>query len=89
MFDESENGPFEVSLGSKKTYGKKKVPDAPKLYVLKGIWSAYVLCSLSSEFYFVGHKIAADCFENEIKPSLKENYRLQFSQDVALNNVRD
>ena len=43
--------------------------------------------SLSSEFYFIGNKIAADCFKDEITPSLKANDRLKFAQDMALNNV--
>ena len=64
MFDESENGPFEVPPGSTKTYGlKKSVPDAPKLYYLLKNKSACVLCSLSSAFYFIGDKIAADSFK--------------------------
>ena len=34
LFDDSENGPFEVPRGRTKAYDKKSVPDAPKLYVL-------------------------------------------------------
>ena len=47
-----------------------------------------MLCLLSSTVLFVGDKIAADNFRNEITPLLKASYRLKFAQDVTLNNVR-
>ena len=47
-----------------------------------------MFCSLSSIFYFVADKISADCFKDEIKPSLKENYRLKYDQDVTMNSVK-
>ena len=88
LFDESENGPFEVPPRRIKTYdNKKSVPDATKLYVLQENNRACVLFSLSSEFYFIDDKISADCFKDEIKPSLKANCRLKFHQDLALNNL--
>ena len=68
---------------------KKLEADAPKLYVLQENKSTCVFCSLSSAFYFIGDKIAADNFIREITPSLKAEDRLKFSQDVALNHVRD
>ena len=46
-----------------------------------------MFCLLSSSFYFIGDKIAFDCFKDKIKPSLKSNYRLKFSQDVALDRI--
>ena len=39
---------------------KKLEADAPKLYVLQENKSTCVFCSLSSAFYFIGDKIAAD-----------------------------
>ena len=51
--------------------------------------SACVFCSLSSKFYFVDDKISADCFKDKITPSLKSNYRLNFVQDVGMNNLID
>ena len=45
--------------------------------------------SLSSVFYFIGDKIAADIFEYEITPSLKANDGIKFSQDLILNHVID
>ena len=44
LFDESDNGPFEVPPGCTKTYDKKYVPDAPKLYVIQEHNSACVFC---------------------------------------------
>ena len=38
-------------------------------------------------FFSICDKIDADHFEYEITPLLKENDRLKFSQDVALNPV--
>ena len=67
---------------------KKSVPDATNLYFLQKNKSACVLCSVSSEFYFLGDKIIADWFKDEITPSLKSNYWLKLSQDMALNHVR-
>ena len=48
-----------------------------------------MFCSLSSEFYFIGDKIAADCFKDETTPSLQSKDRLKFNQDVALNHIRE
>ena len=50
--------------------------------------NACVICSLSYTFFFVGNKIAADCFKEEIIRSLKSNDRLKFAQDGAFNRVR-
>ena len=44
--------------------------------------------SFLSEFYFIGNKIDADLLKDEITPSLKANYGLKFSQDVASNHAR-
>ena len=57
--------------------------------IFTGNKSSCVLCSLSSAFYFVGDKIVASRFLNESKSSIRENYRLKFSQDAALNHVRE
>ena len=46
-----------------------------------------MICSLSSAFYFIGDKISADCFGDNNTLSLKENDRLKFTQDLALNHV--
>ena len=59
---------------------EKSLPYAPKLYVLQGVESDCVFCSLSSVFYFVGDKIASGYFKDEITPYLKANYRLEYSQ---------
>ena len=47
-----------------------------------------MFCAFSSLFYFIGDRISTEIFEDEITPSLKENDRLKFSQDVELNNMR-
>ena len=45
LFDDSEEGPFEVPPGRKKVFVIiKPLPGDPKLYILKGIKSARVLC---------------------------------------------
>ena len=44
----------------------------------------YVHCHM---IFFICDKIDADHFEYEITTLLKENDRLKFSQDVALNPV--
>ena len=67
---------------------KKSVSGSPKLYVFQGGNSSCVLCSWSSSLYFVGDKISTGIFLNEIRPLLKENYRLKFTQDVAIHHVR-
>ena len=46
-----------------------------------------MLCSLSSAFYSIGDKIAADHFKDQITPSLKANDGLKFSQCVALDHA--
>ena len=46
-----------------------------------------MLCSFSYAFFFIGDKITADRFKDEITPSLRANYRLKFAQDVALNHA--
>ena len=68
-FDESEEGPFEVPA-SCTNFGViiKPVYDAPKLCVFQEINSDCVFCSLSSAFFFVDEKVAADCFKDEIIP---------------------
>ena len=48
-----------------------------------------VFCSFLAVFYFLGDKIAADHFKNEITSLLKANYRLKFAQNVEMNWVRD
>ena len=59
------------------------------LYVLQKNNGDCVFCSFSSGFYFIGDKIDADHFKYEIVPSVKGNGRLKFSQDVAMNRVRE
>ena len=48
-----------------------------------------MFCSFSASLLSIGDKIAADHFKYEITPSLKANYWLKFSQDVALNVVTE
>ena len=48
-----------------------------------------MFCSLLYAFHFVGDKIASDSFKDETTPLLKSNDRLRFSQDVAMNNVKE
>ena len=48
-----------------------------------------MFCSLLYAFHFVGDKIASDSFKDETTPLLKSNYRLKFTQDVAMNNVKE
>ena len=43
FFDESENGPFEVTPGRAWEYNKYE-PDAPKFYFYRKNKIAYVLC---------------------------------------------
>ena len=44
---------------------------------------------MENSFYFIDDKIATDNFEDEITPSLKENDRIKFDQDVAMNLLRE
>ena len=46
----------------------------------------YFLCN---EHFFVGGTFSAYQFKDAITTLLKANYRLKFSQDVAIINVRD
>ena len=39
--------------------------------------------------YFVGDKVAADHFKDEIIPLLKANDRLKYAQYVAMNHMKD
>ena len=48
-----------------------------------------MFCTLFDELYFIDDEIAADRFKDEITPSLKENDRIKFAQDMALNHVRE
>ena len=41
------------------------------------------------EFFFVGEKVAADYFKDDIIPLLKIKSRLKFDQDVVLDHVRE
>ena len=88
LFDESENAPFEVSPGRTKIYDKKSLPDAPRLYILQENKSACVVCSFSYALFFIGDKIDADCFKDEIITSIRSSNRLKFAQYVALNRAR-
>ena len=48
-----------------------------------------LLCSVNYHmFFFVGDKVAAEYFKDEIIYLLKEKYRLKLSLDVSLNNAR-
>ena len=69
IFDESEEGTFEVYLGST-NFGviRKTVPGVPKLHNFQENKSDCVFCSFSSEFLFVGEKAPADCFKYENIP---------------------
>ena len=40
-------------------------------------------------FFFVGYKISADYFKDEITLSIKSNDRLKFDQDVTMNHMRE
>ena len=66
---------------------KISIPESPMLYVLQSNKSNCVLCSLSSTFYFIGDKIYADHFKDEITPSLRANESPKISQYVAMNRV--
>ena len=59
------------------------------MYVLHGNRSYCEFYSFSSVFYFIGDKISANCFKDEITSSLKTNDGLKFSQDVVFNHVRE
>ena len=52
--------PLKYLLDVQRYMVKKLEADAPKLYVLQENKSTCVFCSLSSAFYFIGDKIAAD-----------------------------
>ena len=78
---------WSTSWNYKYIWIKKLVRDARKLYALQENKIVSVLCSLSSEFYFIGDKIAADHFWKKITPSLKKNDGIQFAEDVVLNHV--
>ena len=54
------------------------VPNALKLYVLQENNITCMFCSLSYEFFFIEDKITANCFKDEVTPSLKANGRLKF-----------
>ena len=65
MFDESEEGPFEVPRGCTNFVAiRKQVPDAPKLYGLQSSGSACVFSSLSSSLLFVDEEVVADRFKD-------------------------
>ena len=82
--DDSEEVSFGIPPGHKKVgVIIRPLTGSPKLYVLQESNSACVFCSLSSAFLFVGNKVAADYFKDEIIPSLKENNRLKLADDVA------
>ena len=83
------NESSEVPPGCIKTYKNKSIPDATKLYVLQENKSACLFFSLLYAFYFIDDKIAVYWFKDEITPSLKTNDRLNFSQYVSLNCVRE
>ena len=83
----SEEGSFEVSPGCMKVgVIIKPLTDFPKCRVIKERKSVCVFCSLSSVFFFIGDKVAADILKDEIIPLINAKDRLKFSQDVALNN---
>ena len=65
------------------------VSGAPKFYNFQDRKRACVFCSLLSEFFFVGDKIAANHFKDAIIPSLKANDRPKFSQDVEMNHAKE
>ena len=48
-----------------------------------------MFCTFSFSFYFIGDKIAADCFTDKITLSLKASDMIKFSQYVASNHVRE
>ena len=89
LFDEWEEGPFDVPPGCTNVGVLiKSVPGAHKLYVLQEINSACVIFWFLCDFFFVGDKFAADFFKDDIIPSLKAEYMLKLSQDVSINHVR-
>ena len=59
------------------------------MYILHENKSACVFCSLSSTFFLIVDKIAADLFKDGITTYLKANDRLKFAQDMAINIVRE
>ena len=48
-----------------------------------------MLCLLSYVFYFIGDKISAYHFKDEITPSLKAKDRLKYAHYVAMNQIRE
>ena len=78
LFDESEDGPFELPPGRTNTYDKNVLsPNAPKSYVLQGNKSACLFWSLSSAFSSLAIKLQLIVLKISI-PSLKANGRLRF-----------
>ena len=59
------------------------------MYIYQERKSAFVLYSLLSAFFFIGDKITCGHFKDAIIPSLEPNDRLNFSQEVAMNHVRE
>ena len=48
-----------------------------------------MFCSFYSSYLFIGNKIAADSFKDEIKPYINSDDSLKFFQVLALNSVID
>ena len=89
LFDGYEEGPFDVIPGSENVGAiRKTVPGATKLYVFQDIKSDCVSCYFVCYFFFVGEKVAAYCFKDDIITLFKVKYRVQLSLYVEFNRVR-
>ena len=72
LFDDSEGGSFEVPPDHMRVgVIRKTVPVTLKLYLLKGVNIACLLCSFSYSFFFVVDKVEAENFKYEITPLFK------------------
>ena len=73
IFDESEDGYFEVPPGCIKVgIIRKLLPNDPKLYIFR--LSIVLSCSVHFRPRFLWWKITLDHFRYDIIPSLKANY---------------
>ena len=68
MFDDSDNGPFEVPPGHTKTHDKKSVHDAPKLYVLQKIIVLVCFVNFHPHFISLVIKLLLIVFKVKIQP---------------------
>ena len=81
LFDESEEGPFEVSPGRKKVgVIRKPLPGSTKLYVSQESKSACVFCFFHLNFSFLGTNLQQNVLHRKFYPHLKQKKGLNFSR---------